>query len=167
MAGFITCSTILFPVAAFITAKNSFTLCPSFDLKAFERELLNEIWPYRGSIIICPGGYKPIYSWSNSSCVKLHLYIAVRQYGSFGPQFCLMKSTSSSQCSRSLYEAWSCMLDVRSLLPFGTWWITTLNVVFGNSGRLPLAFSPCALLNLLPVTCCLAFVSSSPPEPYL
>jgi len=31
--------------------------------------------------------YNPIYSSSNSSYVKLHLYNAVRQYGSIGPQF--------------------------------------------------------------------------------
>jgi len=34
------------------------------------------------------------------------------------------------------------MLDVWSLLPFGTRRITTMKVVFGNSGKLPLAFLP-------------------------
>ena len=81
------CSVISFPVAAFISTKNSFTVCPSFNLKVFERELLYEIWPYTGSFIICLGVYNPIYSSSNSSCVKLNLYIAVRHYGSFRQHF--------------------------------------------------------------------------------
>jgi len=138
----ITCSAISSPEAAFMSTKTSFTSCPSFNLKAFERELLNDIWPYRGSFIIWPSVYNPIYSSSNSSCLKLHLYIAVRQNGSFGLQFCLMNSISSSQCLTAVYKAWSCMLDVWSLLPFGSRRITTMKVVFGNSGRLPLAVMP-------------------------
>jgi len=51
-----------------------------------------------------------------------------------------MKSISSSQCLTSVYEAWSCMLDVGLLLPFGTRRITTMKVVFGNSGTLPPTF---------------------------
>jgi hypothetical protein len=66
----------------------------------------------------------------------------VRQYGSFGQQLFLMKSISSSQCLTSVYEAWSCMLDVGSLLPFGAQRFTTMEVVFGNSETLPLAFLP-------------------------
>ena len=53
-----------------------------------------------------------------------------------------MKSISSSQYFTSVYEGWSCMLDVGSLLPFGTRRITTMKVVFGNTGTLPLAFLP-------------------------
>jgi len=68
------------------------------------------------------------------------VFIAVRQYGSFGPQFFSMKSISSSQCLTSVYQAWRWMLGVRSLLPFGTRRMTTRKVVFGNSGELPLAF---------------------------
>ena len=64
------------------------------------------------------------------------------EYGSFGPQFVSMKSISSSQCLTSVYEASNCMLDVRSLLPFGTRRITTMKVEYGNSGTLPLAFLP-------------------------
>jgi len=122
-----------------MSTKNSCTSCPSFNLRAFERELLYDIWPYRRSFIICPSAYNPIHSSSKSSCVKLHSNNAVRQYGSFGPQFFSMKSISSSQCFTSVYEAWSCMLDVGSLLQFGTWQITTRKVVFGNTGTLPLA----------------------------
>jgi len=140
--GLIMCSAILFPVAAFISAKNSFRSCPSFNLKAFERELLYEFWRYRWSFINCPSAYNPIYSSSNSSCVKLHLYIAVRQYGSFGQQFCLMKSISAFQCLTSVYEAWSLLVDVWSLVPFGTRRLTTMKVVFGTSGRLPLDYLP-------------------------
>jgi len=72
LAGLITCSAISFPVAALISTKNSLKLCPSFNLEALERELLNVIWPYRRSFIICPGAYNPIYSLSNPSCIKLH-----------------------------------------------------------------------------------------------
>jgi len=136
------CSAISFPVAAFIAIKNSFTMCPSFNLKALERELLYEIWPYRGSFIIWPSAYNPIYSLSNASCIKLHLYIAVRQYGTFGPQFCSMNSVSFSQCLTSVYEAWSCFLDVWSLILFATQRIPTVTVVFANSRMLPLAFLP-------------------------
>jgi hypothetical protein len=53
-----------------------------------------------------------------------------------------MKWISSSLCLTFVYEAWSCMLDVWSLLPFSTWRIATTNVVFRNSGWLHLAFLP-------------------------
>jgi len=99
-----------------------------------------EIWPYRGLFIVCPSAYNPIYSSFNSSCVNLHLYIAVRQYGSFGEQFFWMKSISSSQCLTSVYEAWIWLLDVWSLLLFRTRWITTVKVVFSNTRMLPLTF---------------------------
>jgi len=147
--------------------QNSVTLCPRFNLKAFERELLYVIWPYRGSFIICPGLYDPIYSPSNSSCVKLYLYSAVRQYGSFGQQFISMKSISSSLCLTSVYEAWSWLLDVWSLLLFSTWRITTMKVVFGNSGTLALAFLATHSHKSVTVSCCVAFPSSSPPKPHL
>jgi hypothetical protein len=39
-------------------------------------------------------------------------------------------------------RSWNCMLDVGSLLPFGTPQITTMKVEFGNSGTLTLAFLP-------------------------
>jgi len=52
--GLITCSAIYFSGALLISTKNIFGLCPSFNLKAFERQQLYEIWPYVGSIIICP-----------------------------------------------------------------------------------------------------------------
>jgi len=55
LAGLIMYLAISFPVAAFISTKNSFKLCPSFNFKALERELLYEIWPYRPSFIICLG----------------------------------------------------------------------------------------------------------------
>ena len=92
--------------------------------------------------MIGPGAYNPIYSSSSSSCIRLHLNIAIRQYGSFGEQIFLMKSISSSQCLTSMYEAQSWMLDVWSLLPCGTRQSTTMKVVFGNSGTLPIAYLP-------------------------
>jgi len=125
-----------------MSTKNSFTLYPSFNLNALERELLYEIWPYRGTFIICPSAYNPISSASISSCVKLHMYIAVRKYGSFGQQFFSMKSISSSQRLTSVYEAWRWMLEVWSLVSFDTRRITTMKVVFGNSGMLTLAILP-------------------------
>jgi len=112
LAGLITCSTIFFPFTGFMSTKNSFTWCPCFNLKAFERELLYEIWPYRGSFMISPGAYSPIYSSCNFSCVELDSYIAVRQYGSFREHFVLMKSISSSLCLTSAYEAWNWLLNV-------------------------------------------------------
>jgi len=72
----------------------------------------------------------------------LHLYVAVRQYGYFGQQFFSMKSTSSFQCITSVYEAGSLLLDVWSMLPFGTRRITTIKVVFCNTGTLLLALMP-------------------------
>jgi len=94
--GLVTCSAISFPVALIISTTIIFRLCPSFDLKAFERQQLYEIWTYMGSSIICPCVYIPIYSSSNSSCSKVQLNIDVRMYGSFGPPFLSMKSTNSS-----------------------------------------------------------------------
>jgi len=64
-----------------MSTKNSFTLCPSFNLKPIERELLYDIWPYRGSFKICAGVYDSIYCSSNSSCVKLCLYLTVTALG--------------------------------------------------------------------------------------
>jgi len=136
----ITCSAISFTVTLLISTKNIFEFCPSFNLKAFEKQQVYEIRPYMGSIIICPVVYNPIYSSSISSYSKVHLNIDVIIYGSFGPPFLSMKSISFSQCLTSVYEAWSC-LEVRTIsLRFNTQLITTMNVVFGNAGRLLLAF---------------------------
>jgi len=140
LAGLIMCLAISFPVALFISTKNIFRLCPSFNLKAFERQQLYEIWPYMGSIIIRLCVYNPIYSLSNSSCSNVHLKINVRMYGSVGPPFLSLKSISPSQCLTSVYEAWSCLGARTISLPFNTQQITPMNVVFGNSGRLLLAF---------------------------
>jgi len=53
-----------------------------------------------------------------------------------------MRLISSSECLTKLYEAWSWLLHVWSLLQFGTQRITTTKVGFGNSGWLPLALMP-------------------------
>jgi len=140
--GLITCLAISFPVALIISTKNMFTLCPSFNWKAFERQQLYEIWPYMGSLIICPWLYNPIYSSSISSCSKVHLNIDVEMYVSLGPLCLSMKSPNSSQRLTSVYEVWSCFSARTISLPFDTQWIPTVNVVFGNSGRLLLAFLP-------------------------
>jgi len=61
-------------------------------------------------------------------------------YGFLGPPFLSIKSISSSQCLTSVYKAWSCLGARTISFPFDTQLITTLNVVFGNSGRLLLGF---------------------------
>jgi len=140
--GLITRSAIPFPVALIIFTTNIFTLCPSFNSEAFGRQQLYEIWPYMGSFIICPSLYIPISSSPNLSCSKLHLNIDVRMYGSIGLPFLSMKSTNSSLCLTSVYEAWSCLGARTISLPFDTQWIITMNVVFGISGRLLVAIVP-------------------------
>jgi len=140
--GLITCSAISFPVALITSTKNIFTLCPSFNLKVFEMQQLYEIWPYMGSLISCLCLYNPIYSSSNSTCCEVHLNLDVRMYGSFRPRFLSMESTNSSQCHRSVYEAWCCLGARNIFLPFNAQWIITVNVEFGNSGRLLLGFLP-------------------------
>jgi len=102
----IPCSAITFPVALAISTKNTFRLCPIFNMEAFERQQLYKIWPYMGSIITCPFVNNPIYSSSNSFCSKVHLKINVVMNAFFGPPFFSMKSISSSQCLISVYEAW-------------------------------------------------------------
>ena len=83
--------------------------------------------------------YDPIYSLSNLSCSKVHLNIDVRMYDSFRPAFLSMKSINFSQCLPAVYEAWS-YLGARTIsLQFNTQRIKTMNIVFGNYGRLFLA----------------------------
>jgi hypothetical protein len=127
---------IFFPVAHFFSTTNIVTLCPSFNWKAFERQQLYEIWPYMGSLIICPCLYIPIYSASNLSCSKVYLNSDVRIYGFFGPPLLLIKSTNSSQGLTSVYEACSCLGATNTFLPFNTQWIITMNVEVDNSGSL-------------------------------
>jgi len=132
----IACLAISFPAALIISAKNIFGFCPSFNLKPCERQQSNKIWPYMGPIIICLFVYNPIYSPSNAFCSKGHLNIHVIMYGSFRPSSLLMITISSSHCLKSVYEAWSCLGARTKSLPFNTQWITSMNVVFGKSGRL-------------------------------
>jgi len=138
-AGQIICSAISFPVASLISTKNIFGSCPSFNLKTFERQQLYKIWPYMGSVIICSFVYNSIYSSSNSACSNVHLNFDIGMYGSVGHPVLLIKSISSSQCLTLVYAAWSWFGDRTISLPFDTQQITTMNVVFGISGRLLLA----------------------------
>jgi len=140
--GLVMCSAVSFLVALIISTTCIFTLCPSFNLKPLERQQLYEIWPYMGSLISCPCLYIPIYSCFDSSCSKVHLNIDLRMYGSFRQSYLLMKSINSSQCLTSVYEALSCLGARTISLPFDIQWIITVNFVFGNSGRLLLAFLP-------------------------
>jgi len=144
-----------------------FTLCPSFNLKAFERELLYDIWSYRGSFIICPGAYNPIYSSSNSSCVKLHLYNAVRQYGSFGLQFFRWNQSAppsaSHLCTKLGIARWMSGHCCRSALDELKPW----KVYLATMGRYLSLFCPSAHANPSLVVYCPAFPSSLPPDPHL
>jgi len=117
--GLIMCSAISFPVALFISSNNIFTFYPSFNLKAFERQQLYEIWPYMRSLIICPLLYNPIYSSSNFPCSNVHLNIDGRTYGSVRPPFLSMKSTTSSHCLTSEYNTWRCLG-----LEWNPWYLT-------------------------------------------
>jgi len=135
----IMCSAMSFPVARFILTENIFALCPTFNLKAFDRQQLYKIWPYMGSIIIFLFVYNPIYSSSNSTCSKVHLNINVRMYVAFRPLFLSMKSISCSQCVTSVHEVWSDFGARTISLPFEKEQITTMNNVIGNRRRLLLA----------------------------
>jgi hypothetical protein len=84
----ITCLAISFPVALFILTKSLLALCPSFKLKALEWQQLYNIWPYMGSLIICPSLYNPIYSSSNLYCFKMDWN---PMYGPFGLPILSMK----------------------------------------------------------------------------
>jgi len=164
-AGLITCSAISFPVALIISTTIIFTLCPSFNLKAFERQQLYEIWPYMGSLTICPCVYHPTYSSSNSSCSKVHLNMEIRMYGpSFGPQLLSMKSTSSSQYLTSVYEAWSFWglepYPYHSTPSESPSWTLYLATWGGYISQLCSPSRP----KTSPVPCCLAFLFSSPLE---
>jgi len=71
---------------------------------------------------------------------KVYLFIAVRQYGSFGAQSLSIKLISYLQCFTSVNEASSCLLDEWSLSTFGIQGIASKKVAFGHSGKLPLTF---------------------------
>jgi len=138
----ITCLAISFPVAPFISSNNIFTLCPKFNLKAFQTQQLYQIRLYIGSLIIIPGVCNFIYSSSNSSCCTVHLNIDMRKYGSPRPPCLLMKSTNCSRRLTSVYEASSFSGAWTKSFPFDNQWITTMNIIFGNSGRLHISFLP-------------------------
>jgi len=74
-----------------------------------------------------------------------------------------MQSISFTQCLTSVYEAWSWLLDVWSLLPFGTRQIITIKVVIGDSGRLPLDF----FARILTQIDCWSLVASPSHLPHL
>ena len=143
--GLITCWAIPFHEALFIPTNNIFDLYSSFNLKAFIRQQLYEIWLYMGTFIICPWVYSPIYTLSNTSWPKVHLNIQIWMYGHLGPPFVAMNLIRSSQCLTSIYEAWSCLADIITLWLFDTRWITTVNIVFGHSwGLIHAVLSACS-----------------------
>jgi len=116
------------------------------------------------SIVICQWEYNPIYSLSKWFWSKVYLSIDVTMYGSFGWPFLSMNSTISSQCLKSVHEAWSYLGDRTISLPFNTQQITTMNVIFGTSGNWILAVWPTPSRNRWPVACCLTFPVNSAPE---
>jgi len=138
-AGLIMCSAISFPVDHFISIKTIFWSCLSFDLKGFERQQLYKICPHMELFITCIFVYGPIYFSSNSCCSMVHVNIDVSMYGSFRPPLLLMISVSTSQCLPSVYEAWSYLGATTRSLPFDPQQITTMNILFGNSGMILLA----------------------------
>jgi len=152
------------PVALWISIKNIFGLCSSFNFNEFQRQQLKEIWPYMWSIILYQCVYYPIYSLSNVFCPKVYLNIDVKMDGSFGPPFRWMKSISSTQCLPVVYEAWSYLWYMMILFQFDTQRITTMNISFGWCKTLLLSFWQCTRLNLLWVAFLLAFPISLPPE---
>jgi len=148
-AGLISCSAISCRVPRFISTRNIFALYPQFNLKAFERQQLYEIWPYMGSVIICLFVCNPILSLSNSSSFKVYLNYDVTMYGYFGCPCLSMKSISSSQCLISVYNVWSWFVHRIISSQLDTQRITTLNIVFRKSVRWPRAYSPtCSLKSI-------------------
>jgi len=131
--GWIKCPAISFPVALFNSTNNILELCPSFNLKWFERQQIIKICRYMGSFIICPCVFNPIYSLWNSCCSRVHLNSDVIMDGSFGPPCLSMKSVNASQGLKSILEAGSCFWDRTILLPFDPRRITTMKVVFCDS----------------------------------
>jgi len=89
---------------------------------------------------IGPFVYSPIYFSYNSSCSKVHLDLDVILYGFFGHPLLSMNTSSTCQCLTSGYKAWCWIGDRTISLPFDTRRITNMNILFGNSGRLLLAF---------------------------
>jgi len=92
--------------------------------------------------MICLCVYHFMYSSSHVFHSKVHFNIDARKDGSFRPRLLSIKSTSSSQCFTSAYHTWSCLVDRTISLPFVTQQITTKNIVFDISCRLPLACMP-------------------------
>jgi len=132
------CSAIS-SAALIISTKKILRLYSCFNLIAFERQQLDEIWPYILSIIIGLVVYNSIFSSSNLFVSKVQSNIDVMIYGAFGHLFLVMKSFSFSQCLTSVYKVYNCLEAGTQSLPFNTQWITTMNIVFDNSGRLLLA----------------------------
>jgi len=91
----IKCLAISSPVPLVILSNNIFRLYPNFNLIAFERQQLYEIWQYIMSMIICQYVYYLIYTLSNSSCSRIRFYIDNIIYGSFAQPFLSMKSIST------------------------------------------------------------------------
>lgn len=129
-----------FPVAALISTKICFKLGSSFNLKAFERQLLYEIWSYTGLFIICLGRYINRYSASNSSYFEVHLNIEIRQYSSCMPHYISVKSICSSQYLTLLYKASRCAQNICLVSLTSIWLITIMKVNICNSGSLLLSF---------------------------
>jgi len=100
------------------------------------------MWQYIGSIIICPAVNNSKYSLSNLFCSEMHLNINVRIYSSFWSVVLLMKQMSISQCLTSLYDTWSGLGYRIISLQFNTQRISTMNIDYYHTGRLPLTCLP-------------------------
>ena len=139
-SGLRTCSAISCTVALFNSTINMLGLCSCFYLKPSERQQLNKIRPYMGSIHNCQCVYSQMYSSSNWSRSKVHVNSDVSMHCFFGPPFLLIKSISSSRCPTVVYSRWSCFQDSMISLAFDTNRITTMHIVYDNSRQLPQAW---------------------------
>jgi len=152
------CSASSFSVATHISAKNAFNFCPSFNLKAFQRQQLDEIWPYLEASISCLYLNTPISSVSNSSCSKVYLNVTNWQCGSCNPPSVWKTSMSSSQCPTSVYQVWSWLGNLRSsLAPSHS---NASKMYLAYVGGYCLMFAMVNLPNQSPVSCCNAILSS-------
>ena len=135
-------SAISYPVAVLVSTKNIVKFYPGSTWNHFKGNSytkFSEIWGH-WEISLCI--YNTTYSSSNSSHSKVHWNLEHGINGAFRPLLLLMKSISSSQCPTFEYGTGSCIGHLRLALPSNTHQITTMNIVFGNSGKLLLIFLP-------------------------
>lgn len=98
--------------------------------------VLKQVWKRTYQFLRCKPG--PLADCLDP-LLTLHLIVTLRLNDSFVPSFIFTASICSSQCLTSLYYAGSCFSHGGLLLLSDTLWITIMNVVHGNFGKLPLS----------------------------